>query len=182
MEEYFSAARLTALGICLSCAAYCYAGGPTNTQHRHSIEPVLKRYLSEHDAAPGASTRYISAFVDLNEDGNKEAIVYAISPTLCGTGGCPMLVLAPTDSTYRIVGVTTITQQPIRVLATKTKGWHDIGVWVEGGGIQPGYEARLRFNGRSYPSNPTVPPAQSLRTHVPGRTVISSTARGMHLR
>ncbi|HEY6388480.1 MAG TPA: hypothetical protein VIX91_22600 [Candidatus Acidoferrum sp.] len=39
-------------------------------------------------------------------------------------------------------------------------------------GIQLGYEARLKFDGTTYPSNPTVPPAQKLPTNIKGMTVI----------
>jgi len=73
------------------------------------------------------------------------------------------------------------TQLPIRVLSTKTNGWHDLGVGVAGGGIQPGYEARLRFDGRTYPSNPTVPPAQELKAKVEGKIVIPADATGTPL-
>jgi hypothetical protein len=56
-----------------------------------------------------------------------------------------------------------IVQLPIRLLPTSTRGWRDIGVTVAGGGINPGYMARLRFDGRRYPSNPSVPPAIPMR-------------------
>ena len=54
----------------------------------------------------------------------------------------------------------TIVRRPIRVLETKSNGWHDIGVIVAGGGIQLGDEAILPFDGKSYPTNPTVLPAK----------------------
>jgi|HubBroStandDraft_3_1064219.scaffolds.fasta_scaffold184111_2 hypothetical protein len=57
----------------------------------------------------------------------------------------------------------------IDFLDSKCSGWHDLGVWVQGGGIQPGYEASLSFNGKEYPSNPTVPPAQPLAKKVSGK-------------
>jgi hypothetical protein len=58
-------------------------------------------------------------------------------------------------------------------LPTKTNGWHDIGVFVAGGGINPGYVARLRFNGHSYPSNPSVPPATPLHDPAAGKTILT---------
>ncbi len=72
-----------------------------------------------------------------------------------------MLSLCAVTDTGRLSRVTniSITRPPIRVLPTVTHGWHDLGVMVAGGGIIPGYEARLRFDGHSYPSNPTVPSA-----------------------
>jgi len=75
----------------------------------------------------------------------------------------------------------TVAQQPIRVLDTKSNGWHDLGVWVQGGGIQPGYEARLSFDGKEYPSNPTVPPARPLTANVSGRIVVPQSTPGESL-
>jgi hypothetical protein len=66
----------------------------------------------------------------------------------------------------------TITNPPIRVLDQKLNGWHSLGVWVQGGGIQPGYEAELRFNGKSYPKNPSVPPARRADKNLAGEVVI----------
>ncbi len=114
-------------------------------------------------------TRYSVALVDLNSDKRPEALIYAMSTAdgggqanLCGTGGCNLYVLSLTSTSYSRVTNITITRPPIRVLPTITHGWHDLGVLVAGGGIIPGYEAQLRFDGRSYPSNPSVPPAVRL--------------------
>ena len=49
-------------------------------------------------------------------------------------------------------------------------------VGVGGGGIQLGYEAMLPFDGKTYPSNPTVPPARHLSEKVPGEIVIAPNA------
>ena len=67
-----------------------------------------------------------------------------------------------------------ITRPPIYVLSDASKGWHSIGVLVAGGGILQGYEAELRFNGKTYPLNPSVPPARRLKGKVMGEIVIHS--------
>jgi hypothetical protein len=74
---------------------------------------------------------------------------------------------------------TTITRPPIRVLRTTTQGWRDIAVRVEGGGILPGYEAVLRFNGAGYPSNPSLAPRAQERPA--GAVVIAVDARAERL-
>lgn len=94
------------------------------------------------------------------------------------SGGCVLYVLSLTPTSYRRVASISITRPPIRVLPTITHGWHDLGVLVTGGGIIPGYEARLRFNARSYPSNPTVPPATRLKDTA-GKQVIGEEAGWM---
>ena len=115
---------------------------------------------------------YSRALVDLNDDGTNEAIVYLGGHEWCGSGGCTMLLLRPEGSIYRLITRVTITQTPVRVLNSRSHGWHDIAVSVRGGGIQPGYEALLRFNGRTYPTNPSVPPAQRVTQRPPGKVVI----------
>lgn len=133
----------------------------------------LKKFL--RNKFEDKSTRYASVFRDLNSDGVPEAIIYVISNEWCGRGGCPLLILQRNGNSWKITTQTTITNPPIRVLPTTSHGWHDLGVEVAGGGIQPGYEAELRFDGKSYPRNPSVPPAQHLRKGVTGEVVIRST-------
>ena len=106
--------------------------------------------------------RFQAAEVDLNGDGLNEVIVHITDPSFCGTGGCNTLILERSGSGYRTVTDIAIARPPIRVLASYSHGWRDLGVTVVGGGILTAYEARLRFNGQSYPSNPTVPPAEPL--------------------
>lgn len=123
----------------------------------------------------------MSAFVDLKDDGVQEVIVYFVSNKWCGSGGCTALILAPEGSSYKVVTKITVTRLPIRVLATKSNGWHDIAIPVHGGGIVHAYEANLSFDGEKYPSNPTVPPAKPLIGNVPGTVVISDATEGKSL-
>jgi len=84
-----------------------------------------------------------------------------------------MLILKRTDDSWEVVVGTTVTWPPMYVLANTSHGWRSIGVWVQGGGIQPGYEAELAFDGRTYPSNPTRPPARRLEGKPAGDVVIA---------
>lgn len=125
-------------------------------------------------------TRYSVALVDLNGDNRSEALIYAMATTrgdgqadLCGSGGCDLYVLSLTPTGYRLITNVSITRPPIRVLPSATHGWQDLGVWVVGGGLTAGYEARLRFDGYRYPSNPTVPPATRSKDKT-GKTVIAT--------
>lgn len=125
-------------------------------------------------------TRYSVALSDLNGDKQSEALVYAMATTggdgqadLCGSGGCNLYVLSLTATGYRLVTSISLTRPPVRVLPGMTHGWHDLGVRVAGGGITAGYEARLRFDGRRYPANPTVSPATRAKGKA-GETVIGT--------
>ena len=137
-----------------------------------AAEESLKRFLHAFD--DNKTTRYVAAFRDLNSDGIQEAIVYLIGSEWCGSGGCNTLILTRDDGPWRIVANIAITRPPIRVLTNTSHGWRSIAVWVQGGGIQPGYEAELRFDGKSYPRNPSVPPALRLNGTPAGEVVIRS--------
>jgi hypothetical protein len=151
----------------------------TSAQEESPLRKFLQKYAAGGSDYPDMKAmRYIAAFVHLRDDNTQQVIVYLIGRAWCGTGGCLTLILVPKDSSYAVITEMTVVRQPIRVLDTKSGGWHDLGVWVQGGGIQPGYEARLLFNGKEYPSNPTVPPAQPLAKKVSGKIVVPRSATG----
>jgi hypothetical protein len=141
------------------------------------MEEPLRAYLLKRLAPVAAGTRVNYAAVALHDPAETDLVVYVSGPQWCGTGGCPLLVLAPSRSTYRLVSKTLITRPPIRALNTRSHGWRDIGVQVSGGGIVRPYEARLRFNGSRYPSNPTVAPATPSKG-APGHLLISADDQG----
>jgi hypothetical protein len=152
-----------------------------SSEEEASLKSFLQNYVRARSLDDDKTTKYLAAFVDLNGDGRREAIVYVTGQTWCGTGGCNMLILARAGTSWRIVTETTITRTPIRVLTTASNGWRNITVWAQGGGIQPGYEAELRFDGKTYPENPSVPPARPLTRKVPGRVVLSLSQDGTPL-
>src|SRR4051812_24404972 len=88
------------------------------------------------------AARYKRADADLNGDDRSEAFVYLTDPSYCGSGGCTLVVLTSQGRSYRVVLRSTVTQLPIRLLPTSTRGWRDIGVTVGGGGITRPYAAR----------------------------------------
>ncbi len=150
-----------------------------------AVETSLRSFLQNYDEVLARghdrTTRYFAALVDLNGDGAPEAIVYLSDGGWCGSGGCTTLILARTDSGFRLVTKVTVTRPPIRVLAGTSHGWHDIAVWVRGGGILKGYEAELRFDGKTYPNNPSMRPALHLAGRVAGRIVVPASQEGTPL-
>ncbi len=175
-----SVACLTLLvSTCLTQSQQQSAASPSRSED--SLRTFLQNYLEDPTLGEDQTTRYITAFVDLKDDGKKEVIVYITGRWWCGSGGCRTLVLARAASSYRVVSNILVTRPPIFVLAGKSHGWHDIGVWVQGGGIRPGYEAELRFDGKTYPMSPANPPAVRLTGHVAGEVVISPSEEGIPL-
>jgi hypothetical protein len=144
----------------------------------------LKLFLQNYVGTPDAETKtteYSVAFADLKDDGSKDAIVYLSSDGWCGTGGCTMLILTSEGASYRVVTKATVTRLPIRVLSTKSNGWHDIGVGLAGGGIQFSYEAILSFDGKTYPENPSTVPVRQSSKRAHGQIVMSATAKAKPL-
>jgi hypothetical protein len=130
----------------------------------------VRSFLQSFDTDP--RDRFVVAFADLNGDGKPEAIVHLTSNHWCGSGGCTTLILVRNGDSWKVLTRITITQSPIRVLTTESNGWRSIAVWVQGGGIQPGYEAELRFDGKTYPTNPSVAPARHIVGKAEGKVVI----------
>jgi uncharacterized protein len=128
------------------------------------LRDIQRDYASADEATP---TRYVEAFADLNGDGKNELLVHVVGPTACGSGGCPTVVYVLLGNGYWRMATIGLTNLPIRVSATRTRGWRNLIVHVGGGGAEAG-DVELAFDGRGYPRNPTVP----------GRYVTPSTGGG----
>jgi hypothetical protein len=146
---------------------------PAKAGDTAAVHTFLKSYLSGADPA----TRVAIAFSDLNGDGMDEAVVYVMGPGWCGTGGCDALALSLKGATYSVVMDASVSQLPISVLPAKSHGWHDLGITIAGGGGEAGV-AEMKFNGKTYPDNPTVPPAKLLKGDGGGKILIPDSADG----
>ncbi|HMG47775.1 MAG TPA: hypothetical protein VK614_09980 [Allosphingosinicella sp.] len=154
---------------------------PVSAGAQTSREERLRAFLQTAFAdarAEWAETTYVSAFADLNGDGRDEALVSLYSGLFCGSGGCALYIYTPAGGTWREVAEITIVNAPVRLLASRHRGWRDLAVHVRGGGALPS-DARLAFDGRTYASNPSLAPR--LRGRVPGRVLISDNAEGRPL-
>ena len=124
-------------------------------------------------------TTYVSAFADLNDDGRDEALVSLYSGLFCGSGGCALYIYTPAGGSWREIAELTIVNAPVRLLTTRSHGWRDLAVSVRGGGMEIPYEARIRFDGRTYASNPSMAPR--LRGRASGRVLIADGAESRSL-
>jgi hypothetical protein len=145
------------------------------------LKAFLQDYLKSVSGEFDKTTRYSAVFAKLSGAKMPEVVVYVSGRAWCGSGGCSMLILRKEGPSFTVITRTTITRPPIRVLQTTTNGWHDVGVWVQGGGIQPGYTALLPFNGTAYASNPAVPPARHSNGDPGGEILIPQAAEGFLL-
>jgi len=142
-----------------------------------SLTKALQNYVGTPDAESKAS-EFAVTFVDLNDDGVKEAIVYLSSNGWCGTGGCTMLILTPEGASFRVVSKIPAVRLPIWVLTSKSNGWHNIGVVGRKNGTEPMYESILSFDGKSYPY---VSDGAELHGKIEGKVVMSARVKSSPL-
>lgn len=172
---------LSALTLTLAaCGQPSEPAAPTTTSEGPAVEaaagparpadPVLTAFLQDRFREAMAPLGYVSRTT--GEGADALTLVYLVGPEYCGSGGCKLLILRRSADGYDVLGDTTVTQAPIRILSTRTNGQPDIGVQVSGGG-EAGYEAKLAFDGARYPSNPTVAPAERV-VGAQGMTLISN--------
>ncbi|MBW4513740.1 MAG: hypothetical protein KME11_00775 [Timaviella obliquedivisa GSE-PSE-MK23-08B] len=102
-------------------------------------------------------TRYYYDRIDLNGDGKPEALVYLSGFYTCGTGGCKMLVLEQSGQRYQVVSKMTLVNAPVIVSSERSAGWNDLVLEVAGGGTVKHY-AQMKFDGSTYPVNPSTAP------------------------
>jgi hypothetical protein len=177
----FAAAVVLAEFVAVAAPCIAQAQQPSGRNQENALKGFLKNYLISQNLGQAKETYYQSAFVDLKDNGTLDAIVYLTGNGWCGSGGCTTLILSPKDLSYDVVAKITVTKLPIRILTTKSNGWHDIALRVQGGGVIRAYDAKLRFNGQTYPNNPTVPPAVRLRKEPEGKVVVPFGVAGVPL-
>ena len=161
-------ACLPALALAITACSDGEAPVATDTSENMSVEAPanppsptreddIRHFLLQEfpDAAP---MQYALAWNDLDGDGTDEAIIYLVTPYFCGTGGCNTLVLAPAGPMWSKVAEISVSRTPISVLTSKSNGWKDLVVSISGGG-GPSGRMVLKYDGKSYPMNPTVAPA-----------------------
>lgn len=111
-----------------------------------------------------------TAFVDLNGDDIKDALVLLQGPYWCGTGGCTLLVFKGGKDSFNFVSRSTLVRGPLLVSDHQTKGWRDLVLEVSGGGLAP-KKVVLRFNGHKYPLKSSAQKALPKDAKEPGETV-----------
>lgn len=136
-------------------------GEGADTADRTALpEAALEAWI--RDAFPSERRLgYRSSEFDLDGDGSPEVLAYVGGPDLCGSGGCSLVVLKRDGRDFTEVVRTIHTKLPLGVLDSESNGWADLWVSTAGGGDLTGRRI-LKFDGASYPSDPTVPPAEKL--------------------
>lgn len=103
----------------------------------------------EKNLIPASSRQFMLATHDLNADGQPELFIGLSGPYFCGSGGCTWLLLTPKGT---LITSFSVSRYPVVVSNTRTSGWSDLLVESHS------YYHRLQFNGKAYPSNPSIQP------------------------
>jgi len=113
---------------------------------RLTIKDLYKDDLAKN-VIDDYSKRFIFFEYDLNEDGNKEILVGFTGPYFCGTGGCTQLLL---DNQGNVITTFSVSDYPVIIDTNKTNGWKDLFIY------SGGKNRIVKFDGKKYPSNPSV--------------------------
>ena len=151
---------------------------PKTTRDRQLETAILEQLpgykFCSTEKSNSKGIRYFYNQTDLNEDGKLEVIVYLVGAYTCGTGGCSTMIFQPSDSGYRLISDLTLVNNPIIVSNKKSNGWHNLNLYVSGGGIDRNYHV-VRFDGQKYPSNPSLQPKLPTGSKLAGKALISET-------
>ncbi len=148
------------------------------------LKAAVQGYLQDPPPFPAFEpTSYLFAFVDLAGSREREVVVYLTGRAWCGSGGCHMLVLTQEGSSYKVVTKIPAVKLPIKVLEAKSHGWHDLSVFIQGGGIMRGYEEVVRFDGKNYTKETSDAGDDEQRPvrRLKGKTVLSYQDRALPL-
>ncbi len=132
-------------------------GGPQDLSNVF-VKQAVDKFL-QSTGAPVASSYEITR-VDLNDDKRRDAVVLFKTPYgyWCGMHGCSMLIFKANDDKFTLLSSVQPVRDPIFVSRDKTNGWRDLVVRVSGRWSES-KDVALRFDGRTYPANPSsLPP------------------------
>lgn len=123
-------------------------------QTKSVSDAIISFLKTNYDNASETSRHFIYNAVDLNNDGKDEYLVELIGGDWCGSGGCTVLIL---DKNFKLNTRMTVVNDPIYVGKPEAKevtmGYANIYIQNRDGSV-----AKMAWNGKKYPTNPTVAP------------------------
>lgn len=129
----------------------------SSAQFNPKVDRALRDYFTMHNTDP-SNTRYRWLTYDLNGDGQPELLAQL---DWCGSGGCTLLIFEDHQKQWRFNSRVTLVNTPLNVGHKTQHGWRDLVLFVRGGGAEPNQHV-LRYDGISYPMNPSIAPVAGL--------------------
>lgn len=161
-----SGEKLEPIDIDLDSIRYIYSETERDMKLEKALVKVFDLKQDEN------KVRYYYNKVDLNEDGNPEIFAYLVGLPVCGTGGCSAAIFKQENEKYTLLSRFTLVNNPVIISNSKTKGYKDIIMHVSGGGIES-FFAWIKYDGTTYPINPSVQPKVMPGTKVNGMAIIA---------
>lgn len=146
--------------IAIVLAAHVCSVAPARPTAADSLEQIVAAELREEYS----SGCFRFAEVELDGRSPAEILVLLLDREWCGTGGCSAVVYRRIAGGLLEVGSIALVDD-VRVSRSPRAGWRDLyvenrhGSWL------------LRFDGRTYPENPTVAPATPAKIPASARPV-----------
>ena len=132
-------------------------GEQVDEKIENNLTAAVNSYLGELGVNLDTQQTYKTEYIDLNNDGIKDALVLMSTPDWCGTGGCSLFVFQGGEEKFEFLSSSSLIHQPFTISENQTNGWRDLVVEVRGGGAKP-QTVTLKFDGKVYPSNPSLEP------------------------
>jgi hypothetical protein len=101
----------------------------------------------EKNLIDSLSRKFIFFEYDLNGDSKKEIFIGLTGPYFCGSGGCSIMLL---DNQGNEITNFTVSDYPVVIDNNKSKEWKDLFI------LSGGKYHTMKFDGKKYPSNPSV--------------------------
>lgn len=130
----------------------CQSTQPSSEVDDETIAKWLRDsgiFSAQQASAQLETINYEHGSADLNSDGHLEHFVLIRHRSFCGSGGCSAVIF---DHSGKVINRLTLVKKPVLLTDSYQNGWQDFIVWSNGA-----YRS-MRFNGTSYPSNPSVEP------------------------
>jgi hypothetical protein len=119
----------------------------------------VQKYLLSKNAP--ANSRYEITRIDLDGDGRREGLVHLVAPYSywCNQFGCTVSVFKAHNNSFTNISEIYPIRGPIIVHKSKTNGWKDLIVRVQGQSLfEKSKNVVLKFNGKGYPLAPYSAP------------------------
>lgn len=119
---------------------------------------TLTQYIK--DKGGPANTSYEFSRIDLDGDGRRDGIAVMRLPfnQWCTGDGCMMVVFKASEDDFARVSEITPVRTPVTISKTRTNGWHDLLMRVDGHLEWPAKSVALRYDGVGYPQDPFYEP------------------------
>jgi len=134
----------------------------SNVPHDPDNDQLTKAIIAYVAAAQGPqNSQYEFTRIDLDGDNRREGIVLMKNPHQfwCGIYGCRMAVFRAANDGFTVLSEIAPVRGPLTISETRTNGWRDIVILVDGRAGWDRKQVALRFDGAGYPPQPAFQPA-----------------------